>query len=46
MPSRLFNSHPDRGIRVPYRVMEEYVRTLFLAVGMSEAHALQAEITT
>ncbi len=33
MPSRLFNSHPDHGIRVPYEAMEAYVRALFLAVG-------------
>ena len=33
MPSRLFNSHPDHGIRVPCEVMEAYVRELFLAVG-------------
>ena len=45
MPSRLFNSHPDRGIRVPYRVMEDYVRALFQAVGMSEEHAQHMAIT-
>ena len=45
MPSRLFNSHPDRGIRVPYRVMEKYVRVLFLAVGMAEAHAQHMAVT-
>ena len=45
MPSRLFNSHPDRGIRVPYRVLEEYVRALFLAVGMAEAHAQHMAVT-
>ena len=45
MPSRLFNSHPDHGIRVPCEVMEAYVRTLFLAVGTSEEHAQHMAVT-
>ena len=45
MPSRLFNSHPDHGIRVPCEVTEAYVRALFLAVGMSEEHAQHMAVT-
>ncbi len=45
MPSRLFNSHPDHGIRVPGEVMEAYVRALFLAVGTSEEHAQHMAVT-
>ncbi len=45
MPSRLFNSHPDRGIRVPHQTMEAYVRALFLAVGTSEDHAQHMAVT-
>ena len=45
MPSRLLNSHPDHGIRVPCEVMEAYVRELFLAVGTSEEHAQHMAVT-
>ncbi|MDE2800900.1 MAG: Ldh family oxidoreductase, partial [Gemmatimonadota bacterium] len=45
MPSRLFNSHPDHGIRVPGEVVEAFVRELFLAVGTSEEHAQHMAVT-
>ena len=33
MPSRLFNSHPDHGIRVPGEVMEAYRTRAFSRCG-------------
>ena len=45
MPARLFNSHPEHGIRVPQEIMEAYVRQLFLAVGTSEEHAKHMAVT-
>ena len=43
--ARLFNSHPEHGILVPHKVMETFVRELFLAVGTSEAHADHMAVT-